>query len=282
MSSGALGQLVDASPDLAPAAAALRALARTIDTLAARPGTHPVPDAEACRARLAAGIPALAGEPLLDGATLLANAQVFATALGDAGLGEGPAAIVTALGSANGRVDLDELAEIAIAGAWEALPGVAHALDVDEDALAALVDYAARPALRRAASALAPLLAELAGEARRRCPACGAPPLLAELRTVDGVRLRVLRCGRCAADWPFPRVGCPSCGERDHRNLGSLHADGEAEFRRADYCETCRHYLKSIAVLDPLTPTGVLETDLATAALDWAAIDRDYSRGAID
>jgi len=31
-------------------------------------------------------------------------------------------------------------------------------------------------------------------------------------------------------------------------------------------------------VLDPLTPDGVIEEDLATAALDLAAVERGYHR----
>jgi FdhE protein len=275
---GALGRLVESNPELAPAAAALGALARTLDALAELPDERATaPDGAACRERLRAGLPALAGERLLAGATLLDRARTIAGALAAAGL-DGPATVAAALDACAHRVDLDQLAEIAVAAVWDAVPDVARVLDVDEHALIALLDYAARPALRRAASAIAPLLAELAGEARRSCPACGAPPLLAELRTADGVRLRVLRCGRCAAEWPFPRIGCPSCGERDHRRLGTLHAEGEAEFRRAEYCETCRHYLKSVAVLDPLAPAALLEIDLATAALDWAALDAGYER----
>jgi len=146
---------------------------------------------------------------------------------------------------------------------------------VDEYALVAALDYAARPALRAAASRVTALIANARWE-RGACPACGAPPLLAELRGKE--EGRVLRCGRCASAWSFPRVGCAACGERDHRRLGALHGEGEADYRRAEYCEQCRIYLKTVAVLDPLTPDGVIEEDLATAALDLAAVERGYHR----
>ncbi len=78
--------------------------------------------------------------------------------------------------------------------------------------------------------------------------------------------------------WSFPRLACPACGECQHQRLGYLHAEGQAEFRRADVCESCHGYLKAIAVLDPFSPAALLDADLATVALDFAAIERGYHR----
>ncbi|HVE80200.1 MAG TPA: formate dehydrogenase accessory protein FdhE, partial [Gemmatimonadaceae bacterium] len=145
----------------------------------------------------------------------------------------------------------------------------------DESALATVADYAVRPALRRAAVALD---AVVRGSrwTRGECPVCGAPPLLAELGGADAER--TLRCGRCAAAWVFPRVGCPACGTRDHTVLGYLHGEGEDAYRRADWCRGCGSYVKAIAVLAPLGPDALLEEDLASAGLDLVAIDRGFHR----
>ncbi|MGH7518392.1 MAG: formate dehydrogenase accessory protein FdhE [Gemmatimonadales bacterium] len=167
------------------------------------------------------------------------------------------------------------LAAAAVAGNWEAIETTAVRHGLDPYISVVLLDYAVRPWLRLAAQVVSPLIAASAWSGGR-CPACGAPPLLAELRGAE--RERVLRCGRCASAWSFPRLACPSCGERRHQRLSYLHGEGQAEFRRADLCETCRSYLKAIAVLDPLTPAALLEADLESGALDFAAVERGYHR----
>jgi FdhE protein len=133
----------------------------------------------------------------------------------------------------------------------------------------ALCDFAARPALRAGRAVVAAVLVE-ARWRRGICPACGAPPLLAELGAAE--RQRRLRCGRCAAAWVFPRLRCPACDASEHRNFRYLHEEGDGESRRVEVCDGCGTYLKSVAVLDPLSAEQLLEMDLATAALDAEAI----------
>lgn len=241
-----------------------------------------VADVEIVEARLAAGLPALLGEPLLGGpgeagAALLEGARRVARALASVGepVAGAAGAVAGALGDARAGVDLDALAADALAGDWESARAVAARLDVDDDALVTVLDYATRAPLRAAAASLRPLLARRAAT-RGHCPACGAPPLLAELRGKD--RVRVLRCARCDSSWEFPRVACPACGERDHGKLTALHAEGEDSFRRADCCESCRTYVKAIATLDPFTAEALLEKDIESVALDWVAVDRGYHR----
>ena len=263
---------------LAPAAAALRAL---LGAMRAVPVALPegVPSPEAAAARLHAGVPALAGEPLLDGARLVESVEAVARSLAHDGGSPGGslAGVAGALRAvvAAGAVDGDALAQAALAGTWEEVVDLAARLDADEYALVAALDYAARPVLRAAAVVVAPMVAG-ARWSRGGCPACGAPPLLAELRGKE--EARTLRCGRCATAWPFPRLECAGCGERDHRRLLALHAETEGDHRRADCCESCGLYVKSVAVLDPLTADGVIEEDLATADLDFAAVERGYHR----
>ena len=67
-------------------------------------------------------------------------------------------------------------------------------------------------------------------------------------------------------------------GETNHRQLAYLHGTGEESFRRAEVCSTCHGYLKSIAVLAPLDLYQLLSTDLTTAALDAAALERGFHR----
>jgi FdhE protein len=275
-----LDDAVHLQPALGPAAASLRALLGALRAVVVRlpPG---VPDLKAAAARLHGGVPALTGEPISDGARLLVDLRVMCASLREEAGGRGTdtfgalSAVEAALRAGRPRVDADVLARAATAGDWDEVLAAAPQLDVDEYALVAALDYAVRPTLRAAAARVTALIADARWE-RGACPACGAPPLLAELRGKD--EGRVLRCGRCASAWSFPRVGCVACGERDHRRLGALHEEGEEDYRRAEYCEQCRRYLKTVAVLDPLTPDGVIEEDLATAALDLAAVERGYHR----
>lgn len=264
---------------LAPAAASLRAL---LGAMHAVPVALPdgVPNLGAAAARLHAGVPALTGEPLLDGERLVAGVAALARALAQgrdaAGAGSGDAllAIAQAVRPLGPSPEGGALAEAALAGAWNEVVDAARRLGVDEFALVTALDYAVRPALRAGAERAAPLLAQGAW-ARGSCPACGAPPLVAELRGEEG---RTLRCGRCATGWAFARLQCPGCGERDHRRLLALHAEGEGDHRRADCCESCGLYVKAVAVLDPLGADAVIEEDLATAELDFAAVERGYHR----
>jgi FdhE protein len=255
-----------------PEARVLRALVQ-IDHELAPVLPNGIPHAPAAEARLAAGLPALLDEPVVEGGALQAALHRVARLLE----AESQAAIVRRTAQ---RLTIDGelasgLATAAIAGDWEAIETAATRHDTDPYVAVVLLDYAVRPWLRLAAQVVKPLVAA-SGWSAGHCPACGALPLLAELRGAE--RERVLRCGRCASAWGFPRLCCPSCGERQHQHLSYLHSEGQAEFRRADVCHTCRSYLKAIAVLDPLTPVELLEADLESAALDFAAVERGYHR----
>jgi hypothetical protein len=207
-----------------------------------------VPDLAAAEARLSAGVTALeGGEPLLGGSGLLRAARALAAAAeaAEPSVGQTMLGIVVQLDTL-GEPSLDELALLAIGGVWEAVVPLASTLALDEYALVSVVDYAARPALVAAAGRLQQLLN---------------------------------RCARCGTGWAFPRLACVWCGEQDADALRAVHGEGDAGVRQADCCNTCRGYLKAIAVLDPLDYVSLLTTDLETAGLDLVAVDRGYTRG---
>jgi len=245
-------------------ASTLADAARLIRTLTAALADVPLmlpdglPHLPAAATRLAAGIPALEGELLLSDAALVANVELLARALGL----DGAASLCA-------RITGDELATAALQGDWPAIAAAGVRLDCAPDAFVTLCDFAARPALRAGRAAVDGLLAA-ARWRRGTCPACGAPPLLAELGAAE--RERRLRCGRCAAAWAFPRLRCPACDASEHRNFRYLHDEGGGDSRRVEVCDGCGTYLKSVAVLDPLSVEQLLEMDLATAALDAEAI----------
>jgi FdhE protein len=272
-----LDALIRKHPEIAPAAHTLRILATTLPDITLPAG---VPHLAAAEARLAIGIPALEGEPLLTGSALMSNVRVLARALGEV-----LEAIETLPETLEQRLDgtaADSLAAAALTGAWDLVGETVRRAGLDPHFVITLVDHAARPALRAGASALREVMVQ-SRWTRATCPGCGAPPLLAELRSGGssvngGEQERVLRCGRCLAAWAFPRLRCTGCGETSHRQLAYLHGSGEGTFRRADICSTCSTYLKSIAVLMPLSLPELLELDLATAALDVAAVEQGFHR----
>ena len=259
------------------AEAMLRTLATTLPEAALPAG---VPHLGAAEARLAGGVPALEGEALLTGASLLLNVELLATALGSSAgpeLRSIPGTLETNLTPAAA----DELAAAAQSGSWDVVGTLAERLGIESDAVIALVDYATRPALRAGAQAVQNAVTNSRWQ-HGTCPSCGAAPLLAELRGggVSGTaeHERLLRCGRCLTAWSFPRLRCVWCGETNHRQLAYLHGAGEESFRRAEVCSSCRGYLKSIAVLAPLDAYELLAADLATAALDIAALEQEFHR----
>jgi FdhE protein len=254
-------------------------LRRLNDVLRAVPVELPpgIPDRAAAEARLASGIPALTGEPLVDWAGLVRNVSLIAEALSATEAGPSAAVMAERLIQGSAGLDCEGVTAVALAGEWDEVDNLAHALQLDPDALLTVLDFAARPALRAGAAALAPLLAAPSWT-RGHCPACGAPPALSVIGGKENERR--LHCGRCGTSWAYARVRCPACGERDHERLGLLHAAGEGAYRRAEVCDRCGAYIKSVALLDAPDPGRLLELDLETAALDFMAIEAGYGRRA--
>ena len=262
---------------MSAADAILRTLATTLPE-AVLP--HGVPHLGAAEARLAAGVAALEGETLLRGAGLLLNVELLVTALGPSAAPE----VRAVSGRIRGLVPeatADELVDAAQSGSWDAIGALAARIGLDPHAVITLVDYAVRPALQAGARAVREVVTRSRWH-RGTCPACGAAPLLAELRgggaSGTAEHERLLRCGRCLSSWSFPRLRCVSCGETNYRQLAYLHGSGEESFRRAEVCSTCHGYLKSIAVLSSLDLFQLLSADLTTAALDAAALERGFHR----
>lgn len=114
--------------------------------------------------------------------------------------------------------------------------------------------------------------------ARGRCPFCGAAPAVGCRRGgVEGQGAgRFLVCGSCGLEWPFERILCPACFERDPVKLpGFTSATHPAV--RLEACETCRRYVKSLDLSQDAGPLPEVD-DLASLSLDLWAIERGYAR----
>ncbi len=106
------------------------------------------------------------------------------------------------------------------------------------------------------------------------CPACGAPPSMAQLLPGEAARPRLLACGCCGTRWRWRRIGCPFCASETSDHLRVLVVDGQ-EALRIDACGTCGGYLKTY------TGEGDEELFLAdwpTLHLDLAALERGFRR----
>jgi FdhE protein len=84
------------------------------------------------------------------------------------------------------------------------------------------------------------------------CPVCGAWPTLAEVRGLE--RTHRWRCARCGGDW------------------------GLAATCTVDTCLTCKGYVKTRAVLQPIPSYAVVLEDLSTVDWDIVALERGYRR----
>ena len=205
--------------------------------------------------------------PLLAGATLRVDAATARSLLTEIAIAAG----------VGGLEELDPLAvlEAAIAQREEEMEALASIALLEPAALMAIGQVFAWPVLLRVGERARGMARPWE---RGYCPTCAAWPLLAELRGID--RTRVLRCGRCATEWPTRHLLCPFCGNDDHRTLGHLASEGQRESRRVTTCERCHAYLKSFATLRPLDAEDLAFTDLTSVDLDVIALDRGYGRPA--
>ena len=107
-----------------------------------------------------------------------------------------------------------------------------------------------------------------------RCPFCRANPVVSILREnpESAAAERTLVCSRCALEWPFPRVVCPSCGEEEANKLSRYTAQ-EIPWMRVDGCEACRRYLKAVDLTKESRVEPVVD-EVASTPLDLIAQER--------
>jgi FdhE protein len=227
---------------------------------------------EAAAEKMSAGVPLLRGERLdIDWAAAQLRLEDVVGALSER---QADAAAALARVVRSGQLEIAELTGAALAGHPHIIHERAGALGLDVTLTASVIGLALFPVLVPIRVGLEPLLA--AGHWKEGyCPVCGGYPKLAEFRGLE--QIRFLRCGLCAAQWQFPRLRCPACGNHDHRQLGYLHVDGEQNKCRAATCEECRQYVKVVSTLTPLSPLQLWVTDVATVHLDLLAADHGFS-----
>ncbi len=217
--------------------------------------------------------------PLLAGVTLAVHGptitgwtrELFETAAGGA-----PAAAGLAAAARDGAIDPLALLQAAVNEDGAAMDALARDAGVSAAPVRALAPLLALPLLQGCARSLAGRASADWGQGY--CATCGAWPALAEARGLE--RSRHLRCARCGGDWRTEWMRCPYCGTGDHTRLGALVSEVAGETRKVDTCEACRGYLKTLMTLTARAPVEVGVDDLATVALDIAALEHGYRRPA--
>ena len=280
---GRFDAILAARPDLQPAVALQKQLIGLVVDLTDEVEHGRLPrlslPAKYVAAKLARGLPALAGEPIpLPVALLTPTFLRLCEELAKGGAGKAAEHIRSAIEEA--KLDLGSLLAASLARDGKAIrPGAVHR-GLSPDLLWLLAELAVSPvahalqnALLTPASDDAVLAAALAGWDHGYCPACSSWPALVEVTSSR----RVLQCSFCAFARTPTRCSCVYCGEDGDQFL-TVTPSEERRNRRIEFCGACRGYLKNVDVV-ALSPFPLLAiADLETIDLDVVAMQRGYSR----
>ena len=279
--------LLVARPDLAPAIALQRQLVGLVVDLADRIEQGRLPrlslPPKYLAAKLARGVPALAGEPIPLPVGVLTPALLrLCEELSAGGAGEAADHIKDAL--VETRMDAGSLLTASLARDQQAIRTGATHRGLAADLVWLVAELAVSPfayALQHALFAHpagdAALATALSNWTHGFCPACGSWPAIAEV--VSGHR--VLRCSFCAFAWELPGHACVYCGEAGEKFVAAApdaQMVDSRKNRRVEICNACRSYMKAVDVSE-LSPFPLVAiADLETMDLDMAAMSRGYSR----
>jgi FdhE protein len=268
-------------PDLEPAVALQSVLVSLVIDLAEAVDRNPPPrlslPPKYLSAKLARGVPALAGEPIPIPTPMLTPTLLkLCEALSKGGAGEAADHVHSLI--VEGRLEAGSLLAASLARDQHAIRSGATRRGVAPDLVWLVAELAVSPyahALERAlfASTDETLCAALAAWDRGHCPACGSWPALAEIAASH----RVLRCSFCAAAWEMNRYACTYCGEEGEKFVTAAPNEERMD-RRLELCSACGGYLKTVDV-PALSPFPLLAiADMETMDLDMAAMERGYVR----
>ncbi len=274
-----------ARPDLTPAIALQRRLIALVSELGRKLEHGRLPrlslPPKYLAAKLARGVPVLAGEPIPVPIPILGPALArFCDALAEGGAGDAATHIRDAIVS--GNIEPGSLLAASLARQQAAIRTGATHRGLAPDLVWLVAELAVSPfvhalqTLLLARAADETLVGALAAWDRGHCPACGSWPALAEV--VGGHR--TLRCSFCSSAWELPTYACIYCDDGGDRFLTAA-PDEQRKDRRIEACRACGSYLKTIDVT-ALSPFPLLSiSDIETTDLDLAAMDHRYQRPAL-
>jgi FdhE protein len=261
-----------ARPDLAPAIdLQQRLLSIVVSAAGALEGTLPrlsLPP-KYLAAKLARGVPILAGEPIPVPVRLLKPAFLdLCDALAAGGASDAAEHIKQTVES--GHIDAGSLLTASLARNQDAIRTGAVHRGLAPDLVWLLAELAASPLAHALQRALLPTEADWN---HGYCAVCGSWPALMEV--VDGHR--ILRCSFCASAWERNEYSCTYCGDSTETFITAA-PDQERMQRRLEICGACQGYLKTldVPVLSPFPLLAIY--DMETMDLDLAAMEHGYSR----
>jgi FdhE protein len=229
-------------------------------------------------AKLARGVPALAGEPIPLPVPVLTPVLLrLCDALAAGGAGEAATHIRQAL--EGGKLEAASLLTASLRREQAALRTGAEHRGLSPDLMWLIAELAVSPfahALQHmlfGAADSGALHDALEAWPHGYCPACGSWPAVGE---VAGGH-RTLRCSFCSSAWELKTYACIYCGESGDPFVTAA-PDAERKDRRIEVCSTCGGYLKTID-LPELSPFPLLSiSDIETTDLDVAAMEHGYAR----
>jgi FdhE protein len=269
-------------PDLEPALALQRELLTRLIDLAAALARGRLPrlslPAKYLAAKLARGVPALAGEPIpLPVPVLTPTLFELCDALAAGGAGDAATHIRESMDS--GRLEAASLLTASLHRDQGALRTGAVHRGLSPDLMWLVAELAVSPfahALQQMLFGGTPngdLRNALDAWNRGYCPACGSWPAVGE---VAGGH-RTLRCSFCSCAWELNAYACIYCEEAGE-GFVTAAPDAERKDRRIEVCASCGGYLKTIDVPE-LSPYPLLSiSDIETTDLDVAAMEHGYAR----
>jgi FdhE protein len=273
-------------PDLEPALALQRRLLDLVSDLAATLSGGRLPRLSLppryLAAKLARGVPVLAGEPIPLPLPLLTPALVrFSDALAEGGAGEAATRIRDAIVS--GNIEAGSLLGASLTRNQAAIRTGASHRGLAPDLVWLIAELAVSPyvhALQQMLFAQAPdpsLAAALAAWSHGHCPACGSWPAVAEVVFRAGGGHRTMRCSFCSSAWELPTYACIYC-QHTGKDFVTAAPDEARKDRRLEVCGSCGGYLKTID-LPELSQFPLLSiSDIETTDLDMAAMEHGYQR----
>ncbi|HEX7138948.1 MAG TPA: formate dehydrogenase accessory protein FdhE [Vicinamibacterales bacterium] len=277
--------VLSARPDLAPAIDLQRRLIALVTELGRKLQQGRLPrlslPPKYLAAKLARGVPVLAGEPIPMPIPLLGPALArFCDALAEGGAGDTAIHIRDAIVS--GNIEPGSLLAASLARQQSAIRTGATHRGLAPDLVWLVAELALSPFVHALQALLCggttdpTLRAALAVWDRGHCPACGSWPALAEV--VGGHR--TLRCSFCSSAWELPAYACIYCDDGGDQFVTAA-PDEQRKDRRIEACGACGSYLKTIDVT-ALSPFPLLSiSDIETTDLDLAAMDHRYQRPAL-
>ena len=174
-----------------------------------------------------------------------------------------------------GELDLETLFAKVLAEDEEYLDATAGKLELNQGLLLFLAKNSINPIIEAYADQLKDYVDQKHWW-RGYCPVCGDKPIIAALRKKEGERF--LLCSSCGFEWRFKRMMCPFCGNEDNKKHRYFYVENETRGYRADVCEKCRKYIKTIDTRELHEDVVLAVEDIGTLHLDILAQKEGYER----